>query len=84
MNGWRLFSPERRPRAEASSEKSGRERLRLYAGKRVWVVHANARRAFVGAGNGVNVVELPSGRVLERRRSVAYPLVPPGPASENS
>jgi hypothetical protein len=62
----------------------GRERFRLYAGKHVGVVYTNARRAFVSAEGRIDVVDLPSGRVVERRASVAYPLVPPGPASENS
>ena len=61
----------------------GRERLRLYAGKRVGVVYANARRAFVSVERRIDVIDLPSGRVVERRASVAYPLVPPGPVSEN-
>lgn len=63
----------------------GRQRLRLYAGKHVWVVYANARRAFLGVEGGADVMEvidLPSGRVVERRGFV-YPLVPPGPHGEN-
>jgi len=62
----------------------GRERLRLYAGKRVGIVYANQRRAFVSVEGRIDVIDLPSGRVLDRRASVAYPLVAPGPLSENS
>lgn len=62
----------------------GRERSRLYAGKRVGIVYANAQRAFVSVEGRVDVIALPSGRVIERRASVAYPLVPPGAAVENS
>jgi len=61
----------------------GRERLRLYAGKRVGIVFANARRAFVSVEGRIDVIELPSGRVVEQRASVAYPLVPPAPVGEN-
>lgn len=60
----------------------GRERLRLYEGKRVWMVHATADRVFAGTKGGVDVVDLRSGRAIERRSSVPYPLVPPGPANE--
>jgi hypothetical protein len=62
----------------------GRERLRLYAGKRVGVVYANARRAFVSVEGRIEVIDLPSGRVVERRASVVHPLVPPGSAVENT
>jgi hypothetical protein len=54
-----------------------RERFRLYEGKRVWVVYADARRAFVHVDGHVEVVDLASGRVVERRDSMPYPLVPP-------
>lgn len=62
----------------------GRERLRLYAGKRVWIVHATARRAFVRVEGRIDVIDLPSGRVVEQRGILAYPLVPPGAAVEGS
>lgn len=79
--GYELEVP-RRPPGLVVYGADGRERLRLYAGKHVGVVYANARRAFVSAEGRVDVIELPSGRVVERRASVAYPLVPPGPTSE--
>lgn len=62
---------------------AGRERGRLYEGKRVWVVHADARRAYVRVDRRVEVVDLASGRVLERRPSAPYPLVPPGAPTES-
>lgn len=60
----------------------GRARFHLYEGVRAWVIHADARRAYVdpmGPG-AVDVVDLASGRVVERRarQSVPAPLVGDG------
>jgi hypothetical protein len=60
-----------------------RERFRLYEGKRVWVIHADARRAYVRIDRRADVVDLASGRVVERRKSAPYPLAWPGAASES-
>jgi hypothetical protein len=63
----------------------GRKRFQLYRGTRVWLVHADERRAFIdrpGPG-GAEVVDLATGRVVvERRRSILAPLV--GAASNES
>jgi hypothetical protein len=55
----------------------GRKRFQLYRGTRVWLVHADARRAFIdraGPG-GAEVVDLATGRVVAKRASIPAPLV---------
>jgi hypothetical protein len=62
----------------------GRKRFQLYRGTRVWLVHADGRRAFIdraGPG-GAEVVDLATGRVVEKRQSIPAPLV--GDASNES
>jgi hypothetical protein len=54
-----------------------RERLRLYEGKRPWVMYSDGRRAYVRVDGRVDVLDLVSGRILERRDTAPYPLVPP-------
>jgi hypothetical protein len=55
----------------------GRRRFHLYDGNRAWVIYADGQRAYVDpAGPGpVDVVAVRSGRILERRASVPWPLV---------
>jgi hypothetical protein len=64
------------PVGVAAYELDGRKRFHLYEGTRAWVVYADGRRAYVdpmGPG-AVDVVDLATGEVVERRNSVPVPL----------
>jgi hypothetical protein len=54
----------------------GRERFRMYNGRRAYVIYADARRAYVDPqGPGmIDVIEVTSGRLIEKRTSMARPL----------
>jgi hypothetical protein len=54
----------------------GRKRFHLYEGTRAWVVHADERRAYIDpSGPGaVDVVDVATGRIVEQRPSVPWPL----------
>jgi hypothetical protein len=55
----------------------GQPRFKLYEGERAWVVYADEQRAYVDpSGPGaVDVVDVATGRIVERRPSVPRPLV---------
>jgi hypothetical protein len=54
----------------------GRKHFHLHEGTRAWIVHADERRAYIDpAGPGpVDVVDMATGRVIERRKSVPSPF----------
>jgi hypothetical protein len=60
----------------------GRQRFHLYAGRSVYVWHADARRGYVHlGGNAFEVVDLASGKVVGRRSTMPAVLTPGGPGS---
>lgn len=82
--GYELDVPAR-PTGLIAYGAGGRERFRLYPGQRVRVVYANRWRAFVSNERGIDVIDLRSGRIAERRSSASFvfPLVPSGPATDS-
>jgi hypothetical protein len=73
---WSSELEQPRPVGLLAYDLDGRRRFRLYDGQRAWITHADGRRAYVDPfGPGpVGVIDVATGRVVERRASVPRPL----------